>query len=47
VPQLIQSTDYYLLLLVHVGTNDTASQKLGRIKEDFKALGVKAKIFSA
>jgi len=47
VPQLVKSTDYYLLLLFHVGTNDTASQKVGRIKEDFKALGVKAKSFDA
>jgi len=43
VPQLVKSTDYYLLLFFHVGTNDTTSQKVGRIKEDFRALGVKAK----
>lgn len=38
VPQLVKSTDYYLLLLFHVGTNDAASKKVGRIKEDYKAL---------
>jgi len=42
VPHLFKSTDNYPLLLFHVGTNDTTSQNLGRIKEDFKALGVKA-----
>jgi len=45
----MKSTDYYLLLLFHVGTNDTdtASQKVVRIKETSKALGVKAKSFDA
>jgi len=43
VTQLVKSTDYYPLLLFHVGTNDTASRNVGRIKEDFKALGVKGK----
>jgi len=43
VPQLVKSTDHYPLLLFHTGTNDTASRNVGRIKEDFKALGVKAK----
>ena len=50
VPQLVKSTDYYPLLLFHVGTKDTASLNVGRIKEDFKALGVlgvKAKSFGA
>jgi len=47
VPQLVKSTDYYLLLLFHIGTNDTAGRNLNRIKEDFKALGVKAKSFGA
>jgi len=42
VPRLVKSIDYYPLLLFHVGTNDTASQNVGKIKEDFKALGVKA-----
>jgi len=47
VPQLVKSTDYCPLLLFHVGTNDTASHlwNVGRIKEDFKALGMKAKSF--
>lgn len=27
-----------LLLLFHVGADDTASQKMGRIKEDYKVL---------
>jgi len=47
VPQLFKSTDYYTLLLFHVGTNDTAIQNLGRIKEEFKALGVQAKSIRA
>ena len=47
VPQLVKSTDYYPLLLFHVGTNDTASRNLGRIKEDYKALGVQAKSIGA
>jgi len=47
MPQLIKSTGYYPLLLFHIGTNNTASWNLGRIKEDFKALGVKAKSFVA
>jgi len=47
VPQPVKSTDYYPLLLLHVDTNDTASQNLGSIKEDFKALGMKAKSFGA
>jgi len=47
VPQLVKSTDCYLLLLFHVDINDTMGQNLGRIKEDFKALGVKAKSIGA
>jgi len=47
VPQFVKSTDYYPLLFFHVGTNDTANRNLSRIKEDFKALGVKAKCFGA
>jgi len=47
VPHLVKSTDYYPLLLFHVGINDTASRNVGRIKEDFKALGVKAKSFGS
>lgn len=40
VPQLVKNTDYYPLLLFHVGTNDTASHNLGRIKEEYKVLGM-------
>lgn len=47
VPQLVKSTDYYPLLLFHVGTNDTASQNLGRIGEDYGALGVQVKTIAA
>jgi len=47
VPQLMKSTDYYPMLLFHTGTNDTASRNVGRIKEDFKALGGKAQSFGA
>jgi len=45
MPQLVKSTDCYPLLLFHIGTNDTASWNVDRIKEDFKALGVKTKRF--
>ena len=47
VPQFVKSTDYYLLLLFHVGMNDTTSWNLGRIKEDYKALGVQVKSIGA
>jgi len=47
VSQLVKSRDDCPLLLFHVGTNDTASQNVGRTKEDFKALGVRAKSFAA
>ena len=43
VPQLIRKTDYYPLLLFHVGMNDTESCNLGKIKEDFRALGKQVK----
>lgn len=43
VPQLVRSTGYYLLLLIHVGTNDTSGHNLGRIKEDYKSLEVQVK----
>ena len=35
--------DYYPLLLLHVGTNDTVKQDLGKIKQDFRALGAQVK----
>lgn len=41
VTKLIKSIDYYPFLLFHVGLNDTANQKLSKIKKDYKALGVK------
>jgi len=47
VLQLLKSTDCYPLLLSHIGTNNTANRNPGRIKEDFKALRVKAKSFGA
>jgi len=47
VPLLVKSTDYYPLLLFHVGMNDTASWNMGRTKEDFKALGMQAKSIGA
>ena len=43
----MKNTDYYPLLLFQVGTNDTASQNLGRTKEDFKALVMQAKCIGA
>lgn len=47
MPQVIKSTDYYPQLLFHVGMNDTASQNLGSIKKDYKALGVQVKSLSS
>ena len=43
LPSLLQSTDYYLLLLFHVGTSDTARNSLRSIKKDYRALGVVAR----
>lgn len=45
--QLVRSTDYYPLLLFYVGMNDTTRQNLGRIKEDYKALGMQVKNIGA
>lgn len=44
VSQLVKSMDYYPMLLFHVGTDDTASQKkIGRINEEDRALVRQAK----
>jgi len=34
LPKLVLCPDYYLLLLVHAGTNDTANRDPGHIKSD-------------
>lgn len=47
VPQLVKITDYYPLLLFHVGINDARKQNMGRIKEGFKALGAQVKNMGA
>lgn len=47
VPQLVKSTDYCPLLVFHVRINDIASRNLGRIKEDYKALGRQEKNIGA
>ena len=39
MPQL-RSRDCYALLFFRVGMNDVARQNLGRIKQDYKVLGV-------
>jgi len=39
LPSLVQSTNYYPLLLFHVGINDTARRSLRSIKKDYRALG--------
>ena len=39
LPKLIRPSDYYPLLLFHVGTNDTATENLDSIKSDYRALG--------
>ena len=40
LPSLIQSTDYYPLLLFRVDTSDTVGSSLRSIKKDYRALGV-------
>uniref|UniRef100_A0A670I570 SGNH hydrolase-type esterase domain-containing protein n=1 Tax=Podarcis muralis TaxID=64176 RepID=A0A670I570_PODMU len=44
---IIKPTDKYPFLLVHVGTNDTASNSLQKIKRDYEALGRKLKQLNA
>lgn len=43
LPQLVQSTDRYRLLLFHVGTNDMVKESLSKIKKDFRALEAQMK----
>ena len=43
VPHRIKSTNYYFLLLFHVGTNDAGRWNVRRIKEYYKALGARVK----
>ena len=38
LPSLVQSTDYYPLLLFHMGTSDTVRSSLRSIKKDYRAL---------
>ncbi|PKU41657.1 hypothetical protein llap_8032 [Limosa lapponica baueri] len=38
--QLIQSTDYYPLLLFYVGTSDTVRSSLRSVKKNYRVLGV-------
>uniref|UniRef100_A0A670JHM6 SGNH hydrolase-type esterase domain-containing protein n=1 Tax=Podarcis muralis TaxID=64176 RepID=A0A670JHM6_PODMU len=44
---IIKPTDKYPFLLVHVGTNDTASNSLQKIKREYEALGRKLKQLNA
>ena len=43
LPRLIKPTDNHPVLLVHVGTNDTARRRFQDIVRDFEKLGKKAK----
>lgn len=43
VPLFVKSTDYYTLLLFYLSMNGIAIQNLGRIREDYKDLGVQVK----
>ncbi|XP_075769327.1 uncharacterized protein LOC142821635 isoform X1 [Pelodiscus sinensis] len=45
--RIIRPSDYYPMLLIHVGTNDTARCDTERIKCDYRALGVWVKEFGA
>lgn len=38
LPELTWSSDHYLLLLFHVGTNNTSRGNLDDIKSDYRAL---------
>lgn len=38
LPQLVESTDYYPLLHLDVGTNVTVKHNLGKINQDFRVL---------
>lgn len=40
LPGCVQSPDYYLPLLFHMDTIDTAKSSLKSIKKDYRALGV-------
>ena len=42
LPQLVKRADYYPLLF-HVGTNAVVKNKLGKIKQDLKALRAQVK----
>jgi len=39
LPSLVQSTDYYPLLLFHMGMNHIGRRSLRNIKKDYKSLG--------
>lgn len=41
--RLVWPLDYYLLLLIHVGTNNTARGDLEYIESNYRALGTKVK----
>lgn len=41
--RFVWPSDYYALLLFHVGTNETARGDLERMKYDYRALGVRLK----
>ncbi|KAM7138764.1 uncharacterized protein RBU57_016504 [Macrochelys suwanniensis] len=45
--RIIRPSDYYPMLLIHVGTNDTARCDTEQIKSDYRALGVRVKDFGA
>ena len=39
LPALVNATDYYPLLVIHVGARDIESSSLRSIKKDYRALG--------
>uniref|UniRef100_A0A8C8RI01 C2H2-type domain-containing protein n=1 Tax=Pelusios castaneus TaxID=367368 RepID=A0A8C8RI01_9SAUR len=45
--RIIRPSDYYPMLLIHVGTNDTARGDPLQIKGDYRALGARVKEFGA
>ena len=43
LPSLVRPTDYYLLLLFQVGSDDLGRTSLRTLKKDFRALGRQVK----
>ncbi|XP_025065811.1 uncharacterized protein LOC112551083 [Alligator sinensis] len=47
IPDLIQPLDYYPMVLIHVGTNDTARSNPDHVVGDYRALGARLREMGA